>query len=145
MDRNKLDQQLDRRLNKIDISLASSSNRKPIDEYDKYFFLANIPYEDAIVIAKVIICSERISGEFKGIRLNTYGPWVLFKVINTTSVGQGASLPEGAVVLAKWDNRSKVYRKYLYKSSPKESDVEVQAISSLLPVSEREIVTGKPD
>ena len=61
MDRSKLDNQMDRRMEKLDLSIAARSGRKPIEEYDKYFFLADVPYTDAVVSAKVILCSERLN------------------------------------------------------------------------------------
>lgn len=145
MDRSKLDNQMDRRMEKLDLSIAARSGRKPIEEYDKYFFLADVPYTDAVVSAKVILCSERLNGTFKGIYLDTYGPWILFKVLDINSGDSHGGLSPGAAVLAKWDNRAKVYTKYLYKANPKETDLEVQAMAALVPATEYEIVTGKSE
>lgn len=143
MDRSKLDNQMDRRVEKLDLSIAARSGRKPIEEYDKYFFLADVPYADAIVSAKIILCTKRLSGTFRGVYLDTPGPWILFKVIDIKSGDYYGEISPGAAILAKWDNRLKVYTKYLYKADPKEYDVEVLAMSSLVPATEYEIVSGK--
>lgn len=143
MDRNKLDQQMERRAEKLDLAIAARSDRKPLEEYERIFFVDSIYYEDALVKAKVILCTERLNGTFKGISLDTYGPWVLFKVIDIESGDARGNIAPGAVVLARWNNKLKVYSKYIYKEDPHETDTEVIAISSLVPASEYEIVSGK--
>ena len=111
MDRNKLDQQLDRRMEKLDLRVAQSSGREPIREYNRHFFNSDVYYDDAVVEAKVIICRERLNGEYGGIYLDTYGPWILFKVIDVKSGDPKGNLCPGTAILAKWDNRRKVYNK----------------------------------
>ena len=144
MEKYKLDSQLDRKMERIDRSIAAESGRKPIEEYDRYFFLAEVPYENSVVSAKIILCTERLNGTFKGIYLDTYGPWVLFKVKDIVSGDPYCEISPGMVILAKWDSRIMAYTKFIYKVDPKETDIEVQAISALVSASEYEIVTGNP-
>lgn len=143
MDYNKIDQSLNRKLEKIDLNTESVSGRKPITNYDKYFYLAEVPYKDALVEARVIQAWERLQGVYKGVYLDTLGgPWLLFKIEDILEGDSQGLICPGTVILGRWDNKKKVYSAYIEKEDPEEMDREILAISSLTGVSEREIVRG---
>ena len=144
MDRSKLDQQLDRRMDKIDRLIAKDKNqdRFPIEEYDRMFFRTEFYYEDAKVEAKVILCKDRIKATIKGVMVDTYGPWVLFKVEDVLEGDPDCLIDLGAAILARWNSGSGSYKKYLYKADPQIDDLEVAMMASLTSATETEIVKG---
>ena len=142
MDRYKIDQALERKVEKIDRDIESQVEREPIEEYNRMFFKAEIPYEDCLLDAKVIICKEKLKSLVRGISLEAFGPWVLFKIEDVLEGDPEGLIDMGAAVLARWDKTRKVYRKYIYKPDPTENDKEVALMASLTNMSESEIVRG---
>ena len=143
MDRNKIDQQLDRRMEKMDLANAIASGREPLTDYGRMSFKARIFYEDAELSVKVLKCKDRINDTFHGIRCEGYGPWILFTIIDIEAGDLNALLCPGAAVMARWDNSKKIYRKYIYKEDPEAYDKEVLAMSALMKISEIDIAEGK--
>lgn len=144
MDRSKLDQQLDRRMDKIDRLIAKdkNENRVPVEEYDRMFFRTEFYYEDAKVQAKVILCKDRIKATIKGVVVDTYGPWILFKVGDVLEGDPDCLIDLGAAILARWSPVSGCYKKYLYKADPEVDDLEIAMMASLTSATETEIVKG---
>lgn len=144
LDFNKVDQALTRKLEKIDRNWFANSNRKPVEDYDRYFFRVEIPYKDAIVQAKVILAKERLTGLHKGVYLDTMGgPWLLFRIEDVLEGDNQGLICPGTAVLARWNNRSKVYDPYIEKEDPVETDLEVLSMAAILNITEREIIEGR--
>lgn len=143
MNINKLNQQMDRRMEALDRRNAKRSNREPLPETNRSFYKETLFYEDAEVLATIIDVREYLTGNYKGIAFDQRGPWVLFKVIEITSGDHNGLISEGAVILAKWDRTYKVYKKFIYDGYPKTGDLELGAIMAFIPVSENELITGK--
>ena len=66
MDRNKIDQQLDRRVEKIDLKNAILSGREPITDYDRYSFRSNIFHSfscwcHVVIINTIIPIDKRLN------------------------------------------------------------------------------------
>ena len=144
MDRNQADRSFIKGLQRLDRALAQSSGREPITDYDRYLFTAEVPYEDAVVEALVIAAYEKLEGEYRGtFRYEERGPWVVFKVKDILKGDPEALICPGASVLARWDRKTRTYKKYIYKEDPNIMDYEIRVIASLTRLSEKEIVEGK--
>ena len=143
MDINKLNQQLDRRMEALDRREAKRSSREPVPEINRVFYKEDIYYEDAELSVVVIDNREYLNGNYKGVSFSQRGPWLLFKVVEILSGDNNGLISEGAVVLAKWDRTYKVYKKFIYDETPSPGDKELSAIMAFIPVAETELITGK--
>lgn len=143
MNINKLNQQLDRRMEALDRRTARNSNREPLPETNRVFYSERIYYEDAELLVTVIDNREYLNGSYQGVQFDQRGPWVLFKVLEILSGDYNGLISEGAVILAKWDRSYKVYKKFIYDGYPKFGDKELKAIMAFIPVSESELIKGK--
>lgn len=143
MNINKLNQQLDRRMEALDRRTARNSTREPLPETNRVFYSERIYYEDAELLVTVIDNREYLNGSYQGVQFDQRGPWVLFKVLEIISGDYNGLISEGAVILAKWDRSYKVYKKFIYDGNPKFGDKELKAITAFIPVSESELISGK--
>ena len=118
MDRNKIDQQLDRRMEKMDLKEAVNSGREPITDYNRFSFRSKVYYEDAVLDARVLNCKERINDTFRNIRCEGFGPWILFSIIDIEEGDLNANLCPGAAVMARWDNTVKYIGNISIRKTP---------------------------
>lgn len=143
MDRGKLDRQLDRKISNLETSIAVEQDRKPIEEYDKFFFTREIYYEGSLVEAKIIKVLERFNTTVSGVYLDGRGPWILFRLLDVIDGDPEGLLDLGSAILARWNNGKRIYTKYIGKSNPQLFDKEVVLMSTLMGVEGEEIVNGK--
>lgn len=143
MDINKINRQLENRVSRIDSNIAAEKNRLPINEYDKFFFITELHYEDALVLAKVIRCKDRFNVHTPQGYMDTKGPWCLFKPIDVLEGDLNGLLDLNSAILAKWSQAKRVYTKFIYKADPQPLDQEVRLMALLMGVTEEEIVRGK--
>lgn len=143
MDINKINRQLENRVSQIDSNIAAEKNRLPINEYDKFFFITELHYEDALVLAKVIRCKDRFNVHTPQGYMDTKGPWCLFKPIDVLEGDLNGLLDLNSAILARWSQAKRVYTKFIYKADPQPLDQEVRLMALLMGVTEEEIVRGK--
>ena len=133
MDPNRIERHLASKIEHIqrDIDAETRKDYEPIEIYDRQFFRANIPFGDAIIQAKVITCFERLVARTENGYVDSYGPWIIFRVEDVLSGDSEGMIDIGAAIMARWNSQQKTYLKYLYKSDPKVSDWQITKMAVL--------------
>ena len=86
---------------------------------------------EPIIQAKVITCFERLVARTENGYVDSYGPWIIFRVEDVLSGDSEGMIDIGAAIMARWNSQQKTYLKYLYKSDPKVSDWQITKMAVL--------------